>query len=378
LTLVVRSGRAIQADQLGVDADDHDGGDSSEEEGDVNEGGAADAPSPAADEELDQYGLPKSLRMDMYDDEDGEAQLLQGEDEDDDGEDLEGPGPEGDEEEEEEDDDDDDDEDDDEGAMEEAEDDGDEDGQPWVSDAMRDVRDVEDDDDEDLSDVEDHCIRPTDAVLLSASVEDEEYAALEVHVYEEDTGNLYVHHDIGLPAFPLCMAWGDCPPRLQADGKGQSGVGSFLAVGTFRPGIEIWDLDVIDPLEPVAVLGGERDPTKPLPGEAEEDEEGDEGAEGEDRKKKKDKGKKKKKRKGRRDGLVPGSHSDAVLSLSWNSHHRQVLASGSADNTVKIWDVTTQVCSHTCTHHTDKVAAVEWHPVEVGHASSRGGYVSRS
>jgi hypothetical protein len=31
-----------------------------------------------------------------------------------------------------------------------------------------------------------------------------------------------------------------------------------VAVGTFRPGIEIWDLDVIDPLEPSRILGGER------------------------------------------------------------------------------------------------------------------------
>lgn len=31
-----------------------------------------------------------------------------------------------------------------------------------------------------------------------------------------------------------------------------------MAVGTFRPGIEIWDLDVIDPLEPSRILGGER------------------------------------------------------------------------------------------------------------------------
>ena len=43
---------------------------------------------------------------------------------------------------------------------------------------------------------------------------------------------------------------------------------------------------------------------------------------------------------------------------------RKVLASGSADNTVKIWDVTTQTCSHTFTHHTDKVQDVTWHPTE--------------
>lgn len=38
-----------------------------------------------------------------------------------------------------------------------------------------------------------------------------------------------------------------------------------------------------------------------------------------------------------------------------NKKYRQALASGSADMSVKIWDVTTQACQHTFTHHTDKV-----------------------
>ncbi len=33
-------------------------------------------------------------------------------------------------------------------------------------------------------------------------------------------------------------------------------MGSFVAVGTFHPAIEIWNLDVIDSLEPAATLGG--------------------------------------------------------------------------------------------------------------------------
>lgn len=32
-------------------------------------------------------------------------------------------------------------------------------------------------------------------------------------MYSEETGNLYVHHDIALPSLPLCLAWMDMPPR---------------------------------------------------------------------------------------------------------------------------------------------------------------------
>lgn len=125
----------------------------------------------------------------------------------------------------------------------------------------------------------------------------------------------------------------DCPPFVNSDGA-QTSVGSYVAVGTFSPAIEIWNLDVLDPLEPTAVLGGIDKRAKTL-----------------QQQKKSSSGKKGKKQK----CYLPGSHQGPVMSLSWNSTFRQALASGSADSTVKIWDVTTQACSFTMNHHTDKV-----------------------
>lgn len=180
--------------------------------------------------------------------------------------------------------------------------------------------------DSDGEDAEDDEIRPTDSLIVTAITEDD-YSHLEIQLITDD-GTMYVHHDITLPEFPLCLAWMDCPPFL-ADG-GQMAIGNYIAVGTFNPEIEIWNLDVLDPLEPTATLGGA------APGMIKPKKKGKKGQEPEVE-------------------LLEGSHEGAVMSLSWNRSYRQALASGSADCTVKIWDVTTQACSHTFTHHTDKV-----------------------
>lgn len=177
---------------------------------------------------------------------------------------------------------------------------------------------------EDAEDDEDNEVKPTDSLLVVAMTEDD-YSHLEIQVLSEE-GSMFVHHDISLPDFPLCLAWLDCPP-VREEGK-QLAVGNYIAVGTFSPAIEIWNLDVLDPLEPSAVLGGPDEQKKP---------------------------KMNKKSKSKGPQMKPGSHTEAVMSLSWNKTYRQALASGSADNSVKIWDVTTQLCSHTATHHTDKV-----------------------
>lgn len=74
---------------------------------------------------------------------------------------------------------------------------------------------------------------------------------LEIFVYEQEKNNLYVHHEIILGAFPLCLEW---IPISKEEEKA-----NFLAVGTFMPQIEIWNLDVIDTVQPAAILGGSLD-----------------------------------------------------------------------------------------------------------------------
>ena len=177
----------------------------------------------------------------------------------------------------------------------------------------------------------------TDNMILAARVEDE-VAHLEIYVYEDEMDNLYVHHDIMLPAIPLCVEWLDIPAGKTQAGQSvdQSSKGNYVAVGTFEPDIELWDLDTVDSMYPNAILG----------------QGGEEEMVAETGKKKK----KKKKSKKANDSY----HVDAVLSLAANQNHRTLLASSSADKTIKLWDLSTTKCAKSYAHHTDKICSIEW------------------
>lgn len=179
-------------------------------------------------------------------------------------------------------------------------------------------------------------ILATDNLVLAGRIEDE-VAHLEVYVYEDEADNLYVHHDIMLPAIPLAVEWLDLP--VGKGGAGQDTKGNFVAIGTMEPDIEIWNLDVVDSMYPDAILG-----------------QGAEDAEAADKPKKK----KKKKSKKANDNY----HVDAVLSLAANRQHRNLLASSSADKTIKLWDLNTAKCAKSYSYHTDKICSVAWHPTE--------------
>lgn len=160
---------------------------------------------------------------------------------------------------------------------------------------------------------EDDRLRESDLLIMAARNE-EDISHLDIWVYEEreegnPDGNIYVHHTVMLPAFPLCLDWGCCDPL-----SGNTN-GNFAAVGSFEPGIEIWNLDLLDAVEPIVTLGG-ADYEK-----AKQD----------------DSLRNKKKKKNKPSDLPsipvkPGSHRDAVLGLAWNPEFTNVLASGSGTN----------------------------------------------
>lgn len=57
----------------------------------------------------------------------------------------------------------------------------------------------------------------------------------QVWVYEEpetegDDGNLYVHHDVMLPAFPLSVAWLDCDPKQRQERANLAAVGEAHSI----------------------------------------------------------------------------------------------------------------------------------------------------
>lgn len=226
-----------------------------------------------------------------------------------------------------------------------------------------------------LEDKQEYQIYPTDNLILATRTEDD-VSYLDVYVYDDGAGapegsneedadkldpdvakgfergsSLYIHHDLMLPAFPLCVEWINYrPSKSNEDGEN---VGNFAAIGTFDPQIEIWNLDCVDKAYPDIILG---EPTNNSVASL----------------------KSKKNKKKSKNQNITTHHTDAVLSLSHNPFHRNVLASTSADHTVKLWDLNTAsaVRSINTIHSNKHVSSSQWHPSE-GTVLLTGGYDGR-
>lgn len=135
---------------------------------------------------------------------------------------------------------------------------------------------------------EDYTIRKTDALIVTATAESD-HSNLEVYLYDHKSSDLYVHHEIILGSYPLCLEW---LPSYQEQKV------NMVIVGTFLPQIEVWDLNRED-FEPVFTLGEVEGST--------------------DKKKKKSKAINTFNKKDSKQ-ILENSHSDAVMSLSLNPH----------------------------------------------------------
>ena len=126
-------------------------------------------------------------------------------------------------------------------------------------------------------------------------------------VYNHENDDLYVHHDIILPAFPICF---EC---IGYGVNSQNESVNYVAVGDMTKDICIWDLDLVNTLEPVAKLIG---------------------------------------------------HKDSVLDLSWNQLVTQTIASGSVDHTVSLWDLNTHESVKSFSRFKSNVQSLKFHPNE--------------
>lgn len=155
-------------------------------------------------------------------------------------------------------------------------------------------------DEESEEDMDDYTIKKTDALILTGKIvecvtyQEDEFSQLEIYIYEEKTGNLYVHHDVMLSAFPICLEWLAVEPSSFT--QAECDRANLAIVGSFLPHIEIWDLDTLDVIEPKMVLAGvEEKPTGPA-----------------------------RKKKGKKAVSAEQGHSGAVISLNLNKVRKYV------------------------------------------------------
>eukprot|EP01084_Bolivina_argentea_P144166 253019_1 len=203
------------------------------------------------------------------------------------------------------------------------------------------------------SELEDIHIKPTDEIFICLGCDySKESSTMQLYVFDTQLRTFYSHHDITLPSFPLCCKW------LSNNNYGTN----LLAIGSVEESIEIFNLDVMDALQPICSLGGRISNQKGLKLLSKWNENiGFNYMEMDSHQKEMTLGK-----------LKPGSHSDAVLCLDWNKINESYLFSGSADNCVKLWDINKQKCINTMSDHTDKVQQIKLKPTDANMLISGG------
>jgi periodic tryptophan protein 1 len=163
---------------------------------------------------------------------------------------------------------------------------------------------------------DDEQVRSTDLLLMVGKTGDV-VPMVDILLFDAQEESVYVHHELMIPSFPLCIKWLDFEPRTGA-------TGSFAAVAGFEPQIEIWNLNIAEPTHPAAILQ---------------------------------------------------FHENAVPGLAWNLLERNLLLTASIDTRAAIWNLET--CEVAKVYQTEAPCkACEWNPVQgsiFGVGTDRGG-----
>lgn len=170
-------------------------------------------------------------------------------------------------------------------------------------------------------------IESTDNLILIPNIS-EDVSSLDVYVREKN-GDIYIHHNIFLDGLATCIevVTNETISELYMPKK-ETPSKNYVAVGNSDSMIDIWNLDIIDAVCPVLVLGPQKNKhTSSVK-------------------------------------IKKNVHTGTITSMSTSKCYPNLLLSGSTDSTIKLWDISgdTRKAVTSYGHHKNDVQSISWHP----------------
>uniref|UniRef100_A0A0N5BF61 WD_REPEATS_REGION domain-containing protein n=1 Tax=Strongyloides papillosus TaxID=174720 RepID=A0A0N5BF61_STREA len=183
------------------------------------------------------------------------------------------------------------------------------------------LKNPEEEDPEDLEDLE---VRENENIVAYV-INDLDDSEVVYTNFNHVTFHNYVRTSNFLHKCPLVIKY------VHPESDAKEGNLTLVAIGFYEPIIELWDVNMINSAGPVITLGKELS---------------------------------KKQRKSKEN--FNSTHVDAVTTLSWNQNMPHILASGSIDKRVILWDITSESVGTLYDFFKEEIQFVLWHPIEVG------------